>query len=172
MFLLEEALRENMLSYAKHTYEENIYHTQKEIALARYALTKQAEAFHELINSPETKKFINEHPVVGSQLLEQRSRALIESSTLVSRLVQSAVNTDINKAEIHALLSSLPDIISTEIKHIGGTESAAAAALQRITLRISDLRDKLKYENTQYTQQAGITYEEYGELLQSVPTQP
>jgi hypothetical protein len=185
----EQALQENLSLYTSPSQSENLFSFQREVSIARFALSQQAIAYHKATlifmafledaeNQPVTPQLLTS---VMQQLsaIENKSRSLIESVQKVTSLLGQAVNIDVDKAALRTMLLNLPGLVEQTIITISGDSSLAQDISVNLNNRISEMMVSLRFSDGREAdnmlnggQTQGITFDQFNNLLNSVPTQP
>lgn len=188
----EEALKENLSLYTSvpEAAGKDLFQTHREIAIARYALSKQAASYAKAIDvlfnmlalcEEAAKKAIDNEQrskvitsvMVAINAIEQKSTSLISSSKQVTELLGYAVNIDVDKANLRALLCNLPSLVKDSITSIAKDPELAERISNNLNTRISDLMVAIRFSEESFIQQSqpnGIIIDQYNNMMNSVPT--
>jgi hypothetical protein len=190
---LDLALTETLARYVAHEPQhQSLISTHREIAIARYALEQQANAYHRSVallhgileaqsSQPSPSNTQQQAAQLSSifslvQAIEHKSENLIESAQKVANLVGSAMNIDFDRMKLHSLILSLPHLLRDAISQITDDDSLTESAVNRLSSQLNDTLSALRFSASPTQQQPtgnpGITLEQYTELLSSVPSQP
>lgn len=184
----EEALEENLALYTElpDTSNQNLFQAHREISLARYALSKQAEAYAKAIeilmdvidnsvNQSSNPKALTDI-MMAINAIESKSRSLIQSVQQVTQLLGQAVNIDVDKANLSALILRLPSLVRDSITHVSNDTQLADRISSTLDSRISEMmiacRFTTAFSPLEQQQSPAITLDQYSSMINSIPTQP
>lgn len=191
MFSLEEKLNETIELYITDPIDysdPNFFKATREIKLARYALQKQAEfysvaveVYTELLrtaaaNAPSNAESLRNIMVAINQI-ELKSQSLIDSIHRVTELIGKAVTIDIDKAALSHMVLRLPSLIKESISKVSDNPELAERISSNLDSKISELMLAFRFSQPSAIaepseQTPGISFEQYQNLFNSVPTQP
>lgn len=188
----DDQLAENLQLYVADSEipHQNLFNIQREISIARYALTKQAEAYakgievffrcleiatDEAVMNPKLFADI----MVAINAIETRSQSLIASVQKVTGLLGQVVNINIDKAALSHLILRLPSLTKEAITQVSGDSLLAERVSSDLNHRVSSLMVALRFSEDlkpvseqQQESSSGITLEEYTGLFDTIPSQP
>lgn len=185
----ESALQENLSLYTCDTPESshNLFQFHREISLARYALSQQAAAYHkatqifmaflEDAENQQVSPTLLTNVMQQLSAIENKSKSLIDSVQKVTSLLGQAVNIDVDKAALRTMLLNLPSLVQQTISTISGNPDLAQEISLNLNAKISGMMVALRFAESDATPMAGggatgITFDQFNNLLNSVPTQP
>ena len=161
----------------------------REISIARFALEKQFRAYAiALENLNALLEFQTQETVTHSgpnpqavatsiftliNTIEAKSERLIRSAKEVTEILGNAVSIDIDKANLHSLLISLPALLRETVEHTTSNPQLASEISRSLTERLESLMHSVRFSNESLPQQQstpGITFEQYSQMVESVPT--
>lgn len=181
----DQLLEENLSLYTAFPEQgQSIFSLNREVAIARFALSKQAEAYSlaveiltELLyqvrdNSDKSNSLTS--VMVAIQSIEQKSQSLIDSVQKVSTLLGSIVNIDVDRAALRNMLINLPSLVKETISSIAGDSQLAERISSGLDARISNMMIAFRFDSFVAPvgqQPQGIVLEQYSQMVDSVPTQ-
>jgi len=187
----EQALSENLSLYlaTPSNDDTNLFQANREIAIARYALTKQAESYYSAINilstflNSSTAEKVDQNTLTNIMTaiatIEMKSRSLIETVHSVIQLLKDASEIDIDKSALRTIVVNMPVLVRQSINKITGDDSLAESISLSLNNQISDLltacrleRDTLLPSTSTNAQERGINPEQFVDLFNTVPTSP
>jgi len=189
----EQSLQENLTLYLHQDIDEaNIFQANREISIARYALTQQAESYFKAIqilnkflevanlNSGNAiDKNILTNVMTAIATIESKSKSLIETVHQVTRLIKDASTIDIDKSALRTIVVNIPVLVKQSISRISGDDQLAESVSLNLNNSISELmtacrldRDQLLPSTSTNMQEKGINAEQFVDLFNSVPSQP
>lgn len=187
----EQVLEDNLALYVSDPDfpDQHLFKTHREISLARYALSKQAEAYArtvEILLTLIDRAIDRQDPTTNPQLLsnlmvnlaeiERRSSALINSVRSVTELLGKAVTIDVDKASLSALVIRLPSLVRESINKVSNDPHLADRVSSSLDSKISELMIAMRFTSVSGdgAQVAGapITVEQYHGLINTIPQQP
>ena len=189
--VLDELLDTNQESYTTpHT--QSLFSTHREISIARYALSQQAEAYHKAVSLLQNlldsqQDFSANDPAAAAraltnifqlvQSIENKSQKLIESSQRVTQLLGQAVSIDVDKVSLYVLVTGLPAMLRDVLLSITNDETLTSRVCTQLSSQLESTLSKLRF-SPQVSQQTpiGITQDivesQYLDMINSVPSQP
>lgn len=184
----EQALEDNLALYTElpDTSNHNLFQTHREISVARYALSKQAEAYAKAIeilmdvidnsvNQSSNPKALTDI-MMAINAIESKSRSLIQSVQQVTQLLGQAVNIDVDKANLSALILRLPSLVRDSISHVSNDPQLADRISSTLDSRISEMMIACRFTTAssplEQQQSPAITLDQYSSMINSIPTQP
>jgi hypothetical protein len=189
----EKALAENLSLYCCEApfHGKDLFQTHREVALARYALTQQANTYQfaiqlltrmleESTDSATTNPKLLTSVMVAINSIEQKSVHLISSVRAVTDLLGKAVAIDVDKAALSSILLRLPALVKESISSISDDPLLADQISSNLDIRLNEMMQTLRFNPDHLSSQAsasgysniGITFDQYQSLHDSVPAQP
>lgn len=185
----EQTLAENLALYTMQpdVSGKDLFQTHREISYARYALSQQAQSYAKAIEL--LTHVLDIHPsevysqpklltdvMVAINAIEVKSISLIRSVREVTELLGRAVNIDIDKAALSSIVLRLPSLVRESIAQISNDPELAQRISTNLDNRLSDLMIAFRFNPQQQTPESsesvGITFNQYAQLHDTVPTQP
>lgn len=185
---LKQALQENLSLYCtQQEYNgKDFFQTHREISIARFALSKQAEAYfiavdiftHMLLEiqsqvSYDTKQITSILSILSN--IESKSQSLLNSARQVTELLGKAVNIDVDKANLKSMLLNLPDLVQSSISQVTGNQDLAQQIAVSLNAKVSEMMVAFRFRD--YTEQSqseagnpAITFDQFSAMINSVPT--
>lgn len=185
---LKQALQENLSLYCtQQEYNgKDFFQTHREISIARFALSKQAESYFIAIDiftamlldiqsqvTHDAKQITSILSILSN--IESKSQSLLASARQVTELLGKAVNIDVDKANLKSMLLNLPDLVQSSITQVTGNDLLAQEVAVNLNAKISEMIVAFRFRD--YTEQSqseagnpAITFEQFSSMINSVPT--
>ena len=159
----EKELEDNLALYTKHinTTSKDLFQCHREISLARYALSKQAESYAmaidilmSILEKHRNTKFdakedgsvkILTNILQMIEHIENKSKALISSASQVTQLIGAVVDIDVDKATLSHMLINLPNLVEETVSDISGNKDMAQMVSIRLGEVISGLMSQIRF---------------------------
>ena len=195
MLNFEQALSENLSLYLQTAEIEdgaNLFQANREIAIARFALTQQAQSYYqaiqilttflEAVQETQVQQFDQKmlsNVMTTIATIEAKSKSLIETVRSVTSLLKEAASIDIDKSALRTIVVNIPVLVKNSISKISGDDQLAESVSLNLNNSISELmtacrldRDQLLPSTSTNMQEKGINAEQFVDLFNSVPSQP
>lgn len=185
----EQALQENLSLYIapQELNGKDFFQCTREISIARFALNQQAKAYYasveiwtELLSNlssqaTDAKTLTDINMILAT--IENKSRALIESSRQVTDLIGRVVSMDVDKTALRTMLFNLPSLVKDSITKITGNGELAENISLNLNNQISEMMIAFRFtegktDPSNQQQPIGISFEQLDSMVNSVPSQP
>lgn len=187
--LFEEELRENLLLYTSSSpvSGKDLFQCHREIAIARYALSKQAETYatavtiltqllerklpHLNLEDPNSANLLSAVMRAISDI-EEKSQRLILSVQQVTQIVGKIVDIDVDKAALRGMLVQLPVLVKESINQLSNDPNLADSISSSLSEKITDFFSSIRFDTVSLdhnSQSTDTILDQVDQMINSVP---